>query len=156
MYPESVVNQSPVNRTKGSFATSPIRNMFGFGLARIYLQGDTSSLLANLGWVDFDFYLFHPLPGLMGNWQNWLSSWARWWKIPNQSQLNPGSPGDVSPCISPPLLLQPTSPSRRGSKPKIIQPSLTFGLRLGAAVAAHAHPGTNCIRIGLPGKLILS
>ena len=37
MYPESVVNQSPVNRTKGSFATSPIRNMFGFGLARIYL-----------------------------------------------------------------------------------------------------------------------
>ena len=35
----------------------------------------------------------------MGNWQNWLRTWARWWNIPNQSQLNPGSPGDVSPCI---------------------------------------------------------
>ena len=35
----------------------------------------------------------------MGNWQKWLSSCARWWNIPNQSQPNPGSPGDVLPCI---------------------------------------------------------
>ena len=58
-------------------------------------------LLANLGWVDFDFgfpTLCLVLPGLMRNWQNWLSSWARWWNIPNQSQPNRGSPGDVSPC----------------------------------------------------------
>ena len=33
--------------------------------------------MANLGWVDFDFgcsTLCLVLPGLMGNWQNWLSS----------------------------------------------------------------------------------
>ena len=53
-------------------------------------------LLANLGWVDFDLgcsTLCLVLPGLMGNWQSWLSSWARWGNIPNQSQPNPGSPG---------------------------------------------------------------
>ena len=58
-------------------------------------------LLANLGWVDLDFgcsALCLVLPGLMGNWQNWLSSWARWWNIPNQSQPIPVSPGDLSPC----------------------------------------------------------
>ena len=58
-------------------------------------------LLANLGWVDIDFgcsTLCLILPGLMGNWQNWLSSWVRWWNIPNQSQPNPGSPADGSPC----------------------------------------------------------
>ena len=60
-------------------------------------------LLANLGWVDCDFAcstLCLILPGLMGNWQNWLSSWVRWWNIPNQNQPNPGSPGDVSPCTA--------------------------------------------------------
>ena len=41
-----------------------------------------SHLLANLGWVDFDFdlgcsTLSLVLPGLMGIWQKWLSSWAR-------------------------------------------------------------------------------
>ena len=25
----------------------------------------------------------------MGNWQKWLSSWAKWWNITNQSQPNP-------------------------------------------------------------------
>ena len=57
-------------------------------------------LLANLGWDDFDFVcstLCPVPPGLMGNWQNWLSIWARWWNISNQSQLNRGSPG--APCI---------------------------------------------------------
>ena len=34
----------------------------------------------------------------MGNWQNWLSSWARWWNIPNKSHRNQGTPGDGSPC----------------------------------------------------------
>ena len=60
-------------------------------------------LLANLGWVDFDFgcsTLCLVLPGQMVNWQNWMRSWARWWNIPNQSQPNPGLPGDVSPYIS--------------------------------------------------------
>ena len=52
-------------------------------------------LLANLGCVDFDFgcsTFCLVLPGLMGLWQKWLSSWARWWNISNQSQPNPGSP----------------------------------------------------------------
>ena len=60
-------------------------------------------LLANLGWVDLDFdcsTLCLVLPGLLGNWQNWLSSWARWWNIPNLSPPNPGLPGDGSPCTS--------------------------------------------------------
>ena len=43
--------------------------------------------------------LFHHLPGLMGNWQNWLIRRAWWWIIPYQSQSNPGSPGDEPPCI---------------------------------------------------------
>ena len=60
------------------------------------LQGDTSPGEPGLVWLWF--WLFHPLPGLMGNWQNWLSSWARWWNIPNQSQPNPDLPGDGSPC----------------------------------------------------------
>ena len=37
-------------------------------------------LLANLSWVDLDVgcsILCLVMPGLMGNWQNWLSSWAR-------------------------------------------------------------------------------
>ena len=43
-------------------------------------------LLANLSWIVFDFgcsTLSLVLPGLMGNWQNWLNSRARWWSIPN-------------------------------------------------------------------------
>ena len=43
-------------------------------------------LLANLGWVvmDFDCSTVCPiLLGLVGIWQKWLSSWARWWNIPN-------------------------------------------------------------------------
>ena len=60
-------------------------------------------LLANMGWVGLDFgcsTLCLVLPGLMGYWQNWLSSWARCLNIPNQSQPNPDLPGDVSPCSS--------------------------------------------------------
>ena len=44
-------------------------------------------LLANLGWVDLNFEcsIACPIvPGLMG-----LSSWARWWNIPNHSQPQP-------------------------------------------------------------------
>ena len=49
-------------------------------------------LLADLGWVDFDFGSSNfclVLLGLMGSWQNWLCGWARWGKLPNLSQLNP-------------------------------------------------------------------
>ena len=49
-------------------------------------------LLANLGGVDFDFFcstLCLVLPGLMGNWQNWLSSWARWLNIPKSKSTQP-------------------------------------------------------------------
>ena len=51
-------------------------------------------LLANLGCVDFDLgcsTLCLVLPGLTGNWQKWLNSWARWWNIQNQCQPNPGA-----------------------------------------------------------------
>ena len=43
-------------------------------------------LLANLGWVDIDLScstLCPVQPGLMGNWQKWLSKRARRWNIPN-------------------------------------------------------------------------
>ena len=57
-------------------------------------------LLTNLGWVDVDFGCSTLLTGsAWADWPNWLSSWARWWNIPNKSQPNLGSPGDVSPCI---------------------------------------------------------
>ena len=55
--------------------------------SRVY---KATHLLANLGWVDFDFgfpTLCLVLPGLMRNWQNWLSSWARWRNISIQSQF---------------------------------------------------------------------
>ena len=68
--------------------------------AGVTIQGDPSH--GEPRFVDFDFVcspLCLVLHGLMGNGQNWLSSWARWWNIPNQSQPNRGSPGDVSPCM---------------------------------------------------------
>ena len=62
-------------------------------------------LLAGLGWVDCDLCcsrstLCLTLPGPMGNWQKWLSRWARWASTLNQSQPNPGLPGDGPPCTS--------------------------------------------------------
>ena len=41
-----------------------------------------SHLLVDLGWVDLDFEcsaVCPILPGLMGIWQKWLGSYARWW-----------------------------------------------------------------------------
>ena len=67
----------------------------------LYILYRLTHLLMNLGWVDFNFGCYTlclVLPGLMGNWQNWLSCWARWWNIPNQNQPNPCSLGDGSPC----------------------------------------------------------
>ena len=59
-------------------------------------------LVWKLSWVDFEVCcstLCLDLLGPMGKWQNWLSSWARWWNISDLSQLNlnirPGGP----PCI---------------------------------------------------------
>ena len=49
-------------------------------------------LLADMGWVDFDFgssTFCLVLLGLMGSLQNWLCGWAKWWNIRNLSQLNP-------------------------------------------------------------------
>ena len=65
-------------------------------------ENDFQHGLANLGWVYLDFgcsTLYLVLPGLMGNWQNWLR--ARWWNISNQSQPNRGSLGVGSPCSFP-------------------------------------------------------
>ena len=38
------------------------------------------------------------LLGLMGNWQNWLSKWAGWWNISDQSQPNHTIRADGPPC----------------------------------------------------------
>ena len=35
----------------------------------------------------------------MGNWQNWLSRWARWWNIIDHSQPNPTIRVDAPLCI---------------------------------------------------------
>ena len=43
------------------------------------------------GWIDLDFgysTVCLVLLGLIRNWQNWLSMWARWWNITDQSQPN--------------------------------------------------------------------
>ena len=79
---------------------SPLVPMFEMGVRQFRYR--VTHLLANLGWVDLDFdssTVCSILHGLVGIWQKRLSSWARWWNIPNQSQPNPGSPGDGSPCI---------------------------------------------------------
>ena len=55
--------------------------------------------------VDFDLgcsTLCMVLPGLMGNWQNGLSSWARWWNTIHQSQQpNPFIRSDAPLCTLP-------------------------------------------------------
>ena len=61
-------------------------------------QYRVTHLLANFGWYDFGCSTLCPiLLGLVEIWQKRQGSWARWWNIPNQSQPNRGSPGDVSP-----------------------------------------------------------
>ena len=61
------------------------------------------------------FWLFHPLSG--SAWGNWLSSWARWWSIPNQSQPNRGWRGDGSPCnVSPASCLSENSNRKHVNK----------------------------------------
>ena len=52
-------------------------------------------------WVDFDLgrsTICLLLLGLMGSWQNWLRSWAKWWNFIDQSQPNPTIRADGPPC----------------------------------------------------------
>ena len=66
----------------------------------LHIRYRVAHLLANWGWVDFDLgcsILCLVLPGLMGKWQKWLSRWARWCNIPNQSLPYP-VPGVGPPC----------------------------------------------------------
>ena len=59
------------------------------GWETLYREGH---LLADFIWVDFEFgssTFCLVLLRLMGSWQNWLCGCARWWNIPNPSQLNP-------------------------------------------------------------------
>ena len=66
----------------------------------LYREGH---LLGQLRWVDFDFgcsILCLVLLRLMGNWQNWLTSWAQWWNIIAQSQPNPSICADGPPYIN--------------------------------------------------------
>ena len=58
-------------------------------------------LLANLGWVDLDLGYSTILPSCSASSANFPSAQAepgRGWNGQNQSQPNPGSPGDGSPC----------------------------------------------------------
>ena len=58
-------------------------------------------LLANFGWIDFDLGCSTILPSCSASSANFPSAQAepgRGWNSQNQSQPNPGSPGDVSPC----------------------------------------------------------
>ena len=51
--------------------------------------------------VDLNFGCFTVcpiLPGLMGIWQKWLDSWARWVEHPNQSQPTQGPRALGTPC----------------------------------------------------------
>ena len=60
-----------------------------FQVPLLYREGH---LLLDLSWVDLDFgssTFCLVLLGLVGSWQNWLCDWARWWNMPNLSQLNP-------------------------------------------------------------------
>ena len=54
-------------------------------------------LLANLGWVDLDFgcqTLCLVLPGLMGNWQNWLG------KMVEHPKLKSTEPRFARRCVT--------------------------------------------------------
>ena len=64
----------------------------------IYREGH---LLGLLCWVDLDSgcsTLSLILLGLMGNGQNWLSSWVRWSNIIDQTQPNPIIRADAPLC----------------------------------------------------------
>ena len=50
----------------------------------IGFENRVGHLVGQLGWLNFDLgcpTICPVLLRLMGNWQNWLSSWARWWNI---------------------------------------------------------------------------
>ena len=58
-------------------------------ISSLYTDYKVAHLVANLGWVDLNFdysTVCLILPGLMGVWQKWLGSWARWWN--SQIQVN--------------------------------------------------------------------
>ena len=57
-----------------------------------------TNLLVGLTWI-----LTVPLSArfCLGWWEFGRRGWARWWNIPNQSQRNPSSTGDGSPCTCP-------------------------------------------------------
>ena len=85
-WPEDDVKKSFVAQGEYDYVLPP--GAVGTQLWRFHQGGAlyrVAHLLANLGWVDFDFgcsTLCQVLPGLMGKWQNLLSSWARWWSQP--------------------------------------------------------------------------
>ena len=66
------------------------------------VQGGALGRIAGLGWVDFDFgcsTFCLVLLRLMGSWQKWLSRWASWWNITDQSQPNPLSDQMPHPVV---------------------------------------------------------
>ena len=64
-------------------------------------------LVWQYGWVDLDFgcyILWLCPPGLLGNWQKWLSNVVVWLKIMTNSKPKLTAQPDVSPCR---LLVKP-------------------------------------------------
>ena len=59
----------------------------------------TGRSISSRTWVGLSLILAVP-PSASADGQNWLCGWARWWNIPNLSQLNPvhSPPGDGPPC----------------------------------------------------------
>ena len=55
-------------------------------------------LLVNLGWVDFDLGCSIILPSCSASSANFQAEPGRGWNSQNQSQPNPGSPGEGPPC----------------------------------------------------------
>ena len=72
-FPAYLVNFSRYKR--GPYIRNWVYNR-KFSRNRFYYR--VSHHVSDLGWVDFGYSTASPiLLGLMGNWQNWLSSWAR-------------------------------------------------------------------------------
>ena len=103
-WPEDDVKKSFVAQGEYDYVLPP--GAVGTQLWRFHQGGAlyrVAHLLANLGWVDFDFgcsTLCLFLPGLMRNWLIWMSRWAVWWNMLNHSQPNPTVRPDAPPCTT--------------------------------------------------------
>ena len=62
----------------------PTQWLFGLCSSHFWISVQGVPSARGLGWIDLDFECSTVgpiLPGIMGIWQKWLGSWARWWNI---------------------------------------------------------------------------